>query len=326
MSLPERPQVTGLELAQQFRFGSPGYFLKFERACAHLQALADEGGLFVDHYLHPDGGELVQDGEWVVIKWGRVIPPPAWWTLYLGDFIHNLRGCLDHLIYQLVIANNCDPGAHTAFPICETEGQWKRNVDERRRQADRPPVTEGVSDLALGIVKLHQPLRHRTANARQNDPLMHLLRMSNTDKHRTIHVAAVHRGRVQRLRFVPRGYVRIVERRVPPAMGLVEKGAELVRMRVEDLQPSPPEVEVGVAYQVPAKLTFAAPGDTRLVTLDDLFAMLNAVRKIGEDLEVHVELAGSHFRDLGRGLEVLNKAMIEAQAGVVPVPPPQPPG
>lgn len=307
--------MTGLELAQNFRYGSPGYFLKYERACAHLDALAMEGELFVQRHLHPGPAELVEEDGWVVVKWGRVIPPPAWWTLHLGDFLHNVRGCLDHLIYALVLANKRDPGTHTAFPICETEGQWLRDIDNRRRDADRPAITEGVSEEVLAIVKQYQPFRHPTANTRKNDPLMHLLRMSNTDKHRQIHISAVHSGKVRGLHFEPPGYVRIKAKRSPPAMGRVETGAVIVRMRVEEVAPIPEDVEVGVKYQVPAKVAFSEPGDTGIVTVDDMFEILNAVLVIGQELEVHLEPAGYHLHDLADALGQLNAARLAAESG-----------
>jgi hypothetical protein len=298
--------VNGLELAQSFRYGSPGYFLKYERACAHLQSLAFEGGIFVHEHLHPGPAELVEEDGWTVIKWSDIIPPPAWWTLFLGDFLHNARGCLDHLVYGLVSANERDPGSHTSFPICVSEAQWLRTIEERRRGVDPPAMTEGVSEAVLEIIKRHQPFNENTVKAREGHPLMNLLRMSNTDKHRQIHISAIHSGKVQGLHFLPSGYIRVKQKRSPPAMERVEKGAVIARVRVEEIQPIPADLEVGVKYKIPAKLAFTEPGDTRIVTLDDLFEVLNAILRIGEDLEVCLDPPQAHLKDLADDLAELN--------------------
>lgn len=42
------------------------------------------------------------------------------WRLQIGEILFNLRSCLDHLAWQLVILDGGKPGEYTQFPIRET--------------------------------------------------------------------------------------------------------------------------------------------------------------------------------------------------------------
>src|SRR5579885_274563 len=51
---------------------------------------------------------------------------PYEFSCVIGDAIHNLRTALDHLVWQLVLANKGKPNKRHAFPFYETAAEYKR--------------------------------------------------------------------------------------------------------------------------------------------------------------------------------------------------------
>jgi len=92
---------------------------KVRRARAHLDALYKEIGGFIESEPHEIVSEF--DSETITRTVHlRVLKEPdeTTWALLLGDFVHNLRSALDHLIWQLVLLSDAKPGEHNQFPIC----------------------------------------------------------------------------------------------------------------------------------------------------------------------------------------------------------------
>jgi hypothetical protein len=46
--------------------------------------------------------------------------PPIYLGVVVGDFLHNLRCTLDHLVWQLVLLNGAEPSYRNYFPIVNT--------------------------------------------------------------------------------------------------------------------------------------------------------------------------------------------------------------
>jgi len=276
--------------------GLPDFILKFQHATQHLNTLTSEIGPFIEGDLHPaGGGEFDIEDDWTVIKWGEVAPIPVRWPLVLGDFLHNARSCLDHLVYALVIANQGNAGKLTQFPIYATEKEWTPDIEERDPTAKPNPI-EGVSSEAFQAIREMQPFRERTPKTRERDGLMHLLRMSNADKHRLLHTGAVHTGRIERLEFKPTGYVRILKRRTPNPGGRVERGAEIARVRLQWLRE--PDREIGVHFKQAAQVAFSEPGKPWIATVADLYKIINRVLEVGAHLERFLEPEELWFRGL----------------------------
>jgi hypothetical protein len=98
--------------------------------------------------------------------------PPMSIGLLAGDIVHNLRAALDHLMWQLVIANGQVPDDQTMFPISREErlylkareGRKVRGIDaEALRRLDAlKPYKGGNGDLwelhELDIVDKHRLL------------------------------------------------------------------------------------------------------------------------------------------------------------------------
>ncbi len=99
--------------------------------------------------------------------------------LLLGDFLTNLRASLDHLAWNLVLANNGEPDEHTAFPI---------KVKEPRAKGSGEPVplriSGGIAPDAMTIVESAQPYERRDGGDPATHPLWFLDRLVGVDKHR----------------------------------------------------------------------------------------------------------------------------------------------
>jgi len=89
---------------------------KVARARTHLQALYDE----INAYVASEPHEIVEafDAEareyWATF---RVKVEPDWlaWGILLGDFIHNLRSALAHLVWQLALLSGNGRGGTISF-------------------------------------------------------------------------------------------------------------------------------------------------------------------------------------------------------------------
>jgi hypothetical protein len=102
----------------------------------------------------------------------RAEPIPPQFALIAGDCIHNMRSALDHLIWQLVLANGNQPeDLRTEFPIWKSKAAF---------EAGRPGKAKGVSEEALDILYGLQPYQGGS------DALWRLHRLDIVDKHRLI--------------------------------------------------------------------------------------------------------------------------------------------
>jgi hypothetical protein len=121
---------------------------------------------------------------YVGLYFKNIKPVPEAISLIAGDAIHNLRSSLDHLIWQLVEANNCTPLSRNEYPIFDTF--QKTSKKDTAEQLARK--IEGVSPHAQQIIKATQP--YLTGDL----TLWHLQQLDIMDKHKLIltvnHVAS----------------------------------------------------------------------------------------------------------------------------------------
>lgn len=111
--------------------------------------------------------------------------PPVSFSARFGDALHNYRGALDHIAWQLVRHGRRPPstlgdGAQrkVQFPIDDTEAAFHSDVKARL-----PGVARPVIDFIHG--------RHKYVRGKAtNDALLSLATLSNDDKHRTLHFFA----------------------------------------------------------------------------------------------------------------------------------------
>jgi hypothetical protein len=154
---------------------------KLDRAGELMDKLYDD----FNGFLHPilpyrfSVRRVDHDNFEFFIHFERDLPHPDW-GLRVGEFAHNARGALDHLVWQLVLASDNVPSKDNQFPIStERDRYWKGGRDFRLKGVDerfRKPIDDAQPFL-------------RT-NPREHE-LWALQTLSNIDKHQVIHPAYI---------------------------------------------------------------------------------------------------------------------------------------
>ena len=160
-----------------------GVRAKIERAHCQVEALnADMNGFCeklkqsIVHEVDKDAGEQ----SWVY----RGVTPdyPIEWSVRIGEVLYNLRSALDHIVWQLVLANGQEPGRDNEFPIVGDEANWL-NAKKKLR---------GVGQDAESRIYQLQPF------AGGLDPVfdvwifLTLQCLCNMDKHRHLNLCALY--------------------------------------------------------------------------------------------------------------------------------------
>ncbi len=116
----------------------------------------------------------------VVYRIGQVLQIRPHWGLLVGDAVHNFRGALDHLAWQLVLKRlggrepTKDEARVIYFPVAGKESDFKSHA-----------VLKYLLPEDVKIIAAVQPYHPRTQDLH---PLDSLALLSNEDKHRLIHV------------------------------------------------------------------------------------------------------------------------------------------
>jgi hypothetical protein len=156
---------------------------KLERASAHLDSF--ERG--VRDYLRGDPVKIENrdeaEGELRRITWvaSATKDPPAALGLLVGDWANNARAALDYIVYELVRKETGEPDPRwTMFPVAPKESAYPEMARKRLK---------GVPPWALPVFEGLQPF-HDGDDAPFH-PLSILAEVSNRDKHRLVHTAAM---------------------------------------------------------------------------------------------------------------------------------------
>ena len=151
---------------------------------------------------------------------------PVGITLIAGEVVHQLRSALDHLVWQLVVANTGQPppGTKSGFPIFKEAAGYA----SPRAQA----MIAGVSAQAAVRIEAAQPYRVGADADKVLTWVIHEL--SNTDKHRMLPVTTTY-SFVGHLRMIrpDRTFVDIL----PPQEEVreaVHDGMEIARVPIVD--------------------------------------------------------------------------------------------
>jgi hypothetical protein len=156
-----------------------GVLRKIERGESHLESLQREANSFIRRQT--DGIVRQLDAAGATHNYRLTTDPtaPRHWSAAVGDVLHNFRSALDHLAWQLVLANGGRPTKRTSFPLLLSPPGVGR----------APSVFGGVSAEALDIIESLQPY-HQEDKANR-DALWLLHDLNRVDKHRTLLVAIV---------------------------------------------------------------------------------------------------------------------------------------
>jgi hypothetical protein len=156
-----------------------GAVAKFNRSQEHYNALRAEVDQFFSQEPKPYGyrGEYHADAHEWVARFQVFRPPPLRFGVIFGDSVHNLRSCLDHMIWQVTLLDGGTPNTDTQFPIARVdEAQFERMAKRR---------VPGLSEKHRAMVKQVQPY-HTAATEDCTHFLTVLADLDNIDKHQVI--------------------------------------------------------------------------------------------------------------------------------------------
>ena len=130
-------------------------------------------------------------GEQVWVYRGDTLVAPIEWSIRIGEILYNLRSALDHLVWQLVLANEQKPSRHNAFPIVEEEKDWPKKKEQLKGVA--PGVETMIERLQLFTGGIGLPFDVRAFQT--------LNTLCNIDKHRYLIVAIVNSSGIEPITF-----------------------------------------------------------------------------------------------------------------------------
>lgn len=152
---------------------------KLERAHESIISLDTEIQQYLKESPHPKvTGAFKPDGLiYEFTAYGRPIAPLRFQVI-TGEIIHQLRSCLDHLIYALVTHNGNKPSKSNQFPTCSNEPDFKSRASK---------LLQGVSHEAYIKITEMQPFNEQDPN----DSILKVVSdLNNRDKHNLLIVVA----------------------------------------------------------------------------------------------------------------------------------------
>ncbi len=160
--------------------------LKYRRAQYHYRCLHREYMRLQSRNLRlgPQRHEI-RAGEGTMIE--PRIQPDAHWGVLIGDCLQNLRAALDHAAFQLATEPTRSSEAdNITFPIFDDAKKFEA---WKKKQA----WISAIDPQAVSIIDSLQP---SGTLASHEHILWMLYRLSNIDKHRTVHIAALGIGQI----------------------------------------------------------------------------------------------------------------------------------
>jgi len=170
-----------------------GVDLKLKRAKENFSTLADEISAFL---TDPESYGVVAE-EYTRRHWRfrvtDVRRPPPDWGILIGECVHQYRSALDHLAFQLLIANTrgrvpAKLVKRSEFPIFNSGPRFRGRLNRKGEPSagsGRAKI-QGLSPEAAAIIEALQPY-HRRKNPGSR-VLWQLQELANVDKHRLLHV------------------------------------------------------------------------------------------------------------------------------------------
>lgn len=152
--------------------------------------------------------------EFVVRSTGPIAEFSLELPIVAGEVCHQLRSCLDHLVWQLVVARTgALPKGKSGFPIY---------LEAERYSQGGQLMIAGISDEAAERIKIAQPFN--APEVRDSTLLWALHELNNTDKHRIIPITVLKSAVVSGSLTTMEGVIDITDRllaKTPLSDGLV---------------------------------------------------------------------------------------------------------
>lgn len=153
---------------------------RFDYAVERGRVLSHSLAAVVEHdppQIQHSFNEATKHFEWSLLHLPKCAPDTSF---VLGDVVHNLRSCLDNMVWTLARKNGTrgDALREAAFPICSSRAEYDNQGSKK---------VSGLPTSLQDVVAAWQPY-----NSAEEDlqPLRWLQHLSNVDKHRMFHVAA----------------------------------------------------------------------------------------------------------------------------------------
>lgn len=171
-----------------------GVDLKLNRAADRFDALVKATAEFLaDQNTYEVGIEQHPKARGFLLRVKKVERPPISLSLLIGECVQQYRSALDHLAFQLLIANTrgrlpTKLVKRSEFPIFNSGRRFRghRNRKGEPSSGSGWAKIEGIAPEAQTIIEALQPY-HRRKNPRSR-ALLQLQELSNIDKHRVLHV------------------------------------------------------------------------------------------------------------------------------------------
>jgi hypothetical protein len=230
-----------------------GVRLKCERARHNLTTLETEFDAF-ERVAYTFRHDVEREGREHVYRVKSLKETLPEWGPIIGNCLYDAASALDHLAFQLAILHtgrlSSDLARDTHFPIYGT----------RREFRDSLPRSRGIGPDQVATLERLQP--YHGINGADHHWLMILKRLSNFDKHRTLHTTGYRFGGAAY--WVPDT---LIDDSYP--MGRLQPGAELARFVFD---PPDPDMDGGPSFTV-----HVAFKDTPLADGVEVWAMLNTI-------------------------------------------------
>jgi hypothetical protein len=277
-----------------------GVQAKLSRARYHFKTLGEA----CSAAIKDSTGEpyVEREGDWEVVRI-RIGEFPLWPSLVSGDYAHNLRSALDHLVWQLVKVSGAKPGTWNSFPSYGNKDDFLRKVKQRAKKGGRGPL----GGIEIGgpiwtLIESCQPYKNTklptwlptdVPNRNRWQPrLTHLGMLSalnNIDKHRTIHGVSVFpgKGRPINQSLDWNSDAVLIEQKDRETWDPLEDRAELARFRFR------PGVEPNVRVTGPI---FLQPGfEAEFTETDAVTVLLPSLQALGEGVEQIIDSFAEFF-------------------------------
>lgn len=227
--------------------------LRLEGADAHLQSIKDQISAFLSVEPYRCIAEFDREHSEYVFKIQIVGDIPRRLSNTVGDFFHNLRSALDHLVFALsILPDGTDPPRGTEFPIFSSrESFYRLNKRNEPEYGSGLYKIRGVRDSAhRALIEGVQP-HHRGSESKRH-PLWVIHDFSIVDKHRKPHLALAFLDGDGFDIFRVRDMSIYIDYWRTPA-GVFHDGTEIGKMKVEIRGPNPelhvnPRISYGISF------------------------------------------------------------------------------
>jgi hypothetical protein len=188
----------------------------------------------------------------------------GWWRLYanvpdplppalprvVGEVLFHLRGSLDNLAWQLVLANNGSPDSKTEFPMFKDEPEFDKGAPRKMR---------GMSDTARAAIKGLQPFE-AWPEYPDHSTLWKLHELNIIDKHRLPHLACLWLAHIKGQGVIGAGgRVAYTRKR-----GCLEDGADVLRLEW-DANRTPDDTKMNVQFEASLDVAIHNPGQVEFI-------------------------------------------------------------